>query len=270
VIAAGYDPIEMRSGWLRPWDPARAIEFSPVANRHYVHHADLQFECGVGAGLEALAAGRAVSGDASVATWPGREPETVRAKLREVFSATEAWGPAAAIAAIRRAAPHDTVATVDSGAHRILLSQMWTCYEPRTLLQSTGLCTMGCALPLAIGHAVAEPKRPVIAFTGDAGLEMILGELATLRDHALPVLVVVFVDRSLALIELKQRRTGWVNLGVDFPGTDFVAVAEAMGGIGAMVETTEAVEREVEAAFARQKFTLLAIPIGRKSYDGRF
>ena len=76
----------------------------------------------------------------------------------------------------------------------------WRCPAPRTLLQSSGLCTMGCALPLAIGYKLAKPGRPVIAFMGDAGLEMILGELATLRDLNLNVLVVVFVDQSLALI----------------------------------------------------------------------
>ncbi len=43
----------------------------------------------------------------------------------------------------------ETLATADSGAHRILLSQMWTCREPRALVQSSGLCTMGCAVPLA-------------------------------------------------------------------------------------------------------------------------
>jgi len=62
------------------------------------------------------------------------------------------------------------------------MSQVWQAYEPRTVLQSTGFCTMGCALPLAIGAKIADPGRPVVAFSGDAGLEMVLGELATLRD----------------------------------------------------------------------------------------
>jgi len=56
----------------------------------------------------------------------------------------------------------------------------------------------------------------VIAFMGDAGLEMVLGEIGTLRDMGLPLVVAVFVDRSLALIEMKQRRTGMQNAGVDF------------------------------------------------------
>ena len=94
----------------------------------------------------------------------------------------------------RQAMPRNTIAAVDTGAHRILLSQAWECYEPRGLMQSTALCTMGVALPLAIGRKLAEPERPLIAFCGDAGLEMILGELATARDLRLAIPVVVFVD----------------------------------------------------------------------------
>ena len=147
---------------------------------------------------------------------------------------------------------------MDSGAHRILLSQMWECYEPRGLLQSTGLCTMGCAVPLAIGFQLASPERPVVAFTGDAGLEMVLGELATLRDLKLPIVIVVFVDESLALIELKQRRSELPNLGVDFGPTNFPKVAEALGGEGRWVSCKSDLIEAFEDALEHPKFSLLA------------
>ena len=166
--------------------------------------------------------------------------------------------------------PDNAVATVDSGAHRILLSQVWDCPEPRGLLQSTGLCTMGCALPLAIGAKIAAPERPMVAFTGDAGLEMILGELATLRDTKLPVVVVVFIDASLALIELKQRGVGLDNLAVDFGETDFPAVAEALGGTGVTVRDRAALGAAVDEALASDGFTVIAAEIGRQAYDSRF
>ena len=268
VIAVGYDPIEMRSAWRAPWPSSKAIEFAAAPNRHFVHHADLSFQCGITAGLDALADG--LDSDDRTTSWPGGEPSKLRAGLAELFEPGDQWGPASAMHAIRRAAPRDTVVTIDSGAHRILLSQIWPCYAPRTMLQSTGLCTMGCALPLATGYKLARPDTPVIAFMGDAGLEMILGELATLRDAKFPVLVVVFVDQSLALIELKQRQNQMSNLGVDFPRTDFSSIANAMGGVGCIASTTQDVEREVQAAFTRDTYTLLEIPIERKSYDNRF
>jgi acetolactate synthase-1/2/3 large subunit len=96
------------------------------------------------------------------------------------------------------------------------------------------------------------------------------GELATLRDLGLPVLVCVMVDQSLALIEMKQRGSQRPNLGVDFGGTDFPALARAFGGHGVWVESEAAMENEVQAALGRGGFTLLAIRIGRRAYDGAF
>ena len=266
VISLGYDPIEMRAGWIEPWDKSRAIEFAAVRNEHYVHQADISFTCSISGALTALAAG----GIRPAAIWPGGEMKQLKGDLEKAFAADESRWPNAAIAAIARAAPQDVIASADTGAHRILLSQIWQCETPRSLLQSTGLCTMGCALPLAMGYKLAEPERPVIAFSGDAGLEMVLGELATLRDLKLQVVIIVFVDASLALIELKQRATGRANLGVDFGRTDFAGIARVMGGEGRVAGDVETLEREVSEAFAREGFTLIEVPVGRRAYDGRF
>ncbi len=268
ILLAGYDPIEMRIDWRHAWSTGvegkTVIEIAGHPNLHYVHQADVNFVCDVGAGLKALSEG--LNGHQ---TWPAGEPQKIKDALAKAFPRDEAWGPAAVIDAARRAFPREGFAAVDTGAHRILLSQQWECYVPRRLAQSTGLCTMGCALPLAMGHKLANPETPVIAFTGDAGMEMILGELATLRDMKLPVVVVVFVDESLALIELKQRGNGQGNLGVDFGGTDFPAVAEAMGGRGIWASSRGDIEAAIQDGLDADTFTLIACPIGRKAYDGR-
>ncbi|MDP6656640.1 MAG: thiamine pyrophosphate-binding protein [SAR324 cluster bacterium] len=272
IILAGYDPIEMRVGWRNPWDEgARVLEFCAVPNTHYMHRASLSFIGDIAEGLKTLR-----KNISPQPVWNNKEPHKVRSELKTIFSATgtpglnEEWGPAAVIDVMRKALPRNGVATADSGAHRILLSQMWECYEARGLLQSTALCTMGCAVPLAIGFGLAKPERPIVAFVGDAGMEMVLGELATLRDLKLPVVIIVFVDESLALIELKQRNSGLPNLGVDFGATDFPAVAEALGGIGRWVSNPDELREGLEGAFERQTFTLLACKIGEKVYDKRF
>ncbi|MEK9722203.1 MAG: thiamine pyrophosphate-binding protein [Rhodospirillaceae bacterium] len=269
IVLAGYDPIEMRSEWCDPWEPSgdgpTVIEFSATANRHFVHQASHAFIGDVGAGLNALAGNIQRNG-----AWLGGEPAEVRAALAAAFPRDEAWGPAAVVDVCRQVFPRDGVAAVDTGAHRILLAQQWDCFAPRTLLQSTGLCTMGTAVPLAAGHKLAKPDVPAMAFTGDAGLEMILGELATLRDQALALPVVVFVDESLALIELKQRHDGMNNRGVDFGGTDFAAAARALGGYGVVAADREALRAAMTDALVADRFTVIACPIGRKAYDGRF
>lgn len=263
ILSIGYDPIEMRAGWINPWDPAKVIEVALVENTHYVHQADLSFTCSITQGLHTLQEGLEPRSE----TWPDQELTDVRAQLKAEFRFEEDWGPAVVIETARRLMPTNTIATADTGAHRILLSQMWTCHEPRTLLQSTGLCTMGCALPLAMGYKLARSEVPVIAFTGDAGMEMVLGELATLRDLSLPIIIVVFVDCSLALIELKQRGTGRNNLGVDFGSTDFAKLAQAMGGEGVVASSTSELKHHFKSALKRDGFTLIATPIGRKAYD---
>jgi acetolactate synthase I/II/III large subunit len=266
VIFAGYDPIEMRSGWRNPVPGhVRTIELASVPNSHFMHCADIAFTCTVGAGLGALAA---QGGPAD--SWPEGEPTKARAALAEHFAAPGLWGPHQVFATARASLPATTIASADSGAHRILLSQMWRCPSPRSLVQSSALCTMGCALPLAIGAKLAAPDRPVVAFVGDAGLEMVLGELATVRDLGLPVIVIVLADRSLALIAMKQRRSGYADLAVDFGATDFAAVGTALGGYGISVDSADALAGELATALTRPTFTLIACQIDGADYDEAF
>ena len=263
IIAAGYDPIEMRTGWQAPWDPAKVIEFAHAPNDHDMHHAAMSWVCSVTGGLAAL------DGDTKP-RWPGGEATALRDQYWEAFSTSTPWGPDHAIAEMLAVAPAETTITIDSGAHRILLSQQWKAQHPRAILQSTGLCTMGCALPLGMGYKLAAPDTPTIAFMGDAGLEMTMGELGTLRDLGIPLVVVVFVDRSLALIELKQRRSGLQNAGVDFDRTKFADIARLYGGNGVTVSSPGEAGPALEEALSSDKFTLIEVEIPRRIYEGLF
>lgn len=266
ILLVGYDPIEMRPGWQHPWNPAtkRVIDIHAAPNHHYMHQASLSFLADTGATLAALS-----DGVAPRVTWLGDEIAAARSALAEAFPADDAWGPAAVIDECRRVLPADTIATVDSGAHRILLSQMWRCPAPRLLLQSSALCTMGCAVPLAIGAKLAAPERPVVSFSGDAGLLMVAGDLATAAELGQAPVFVVFVDRSLALIELKQRQRQMPNLGVDFAGHDFAAIGRAFGGHGVTVETRADLKAALTAALEADRFTVIAAVIRQHAYDGR-
>ncbi|HSF64222.1 MAG TPA: thiamine pyrophosphate-binding protein [Paracoccaceae bacterium] len=268
ILLLGYDPIEMRAGWRNPWTKAqRVIEIAPVPRSHGMHRADHLLLGSLGETLGALA-------HDAPARWPGAEPAAARAALRAAFAAPGHWGPHQVFATLRRVMPPDTVATADSGAHRILFSQMWDSPMPRGVLQSSGLCTMACAVPLAAGAQLGRPGAPVLAVVGDAGLEMGAGELATLCALNLPVVICVLVDDSLALIELKQRGTQRPNLGVDFGGpgrsTDFAALARAFGGHGVEVTDSDTLAREAQAALGRDRFTLIAARIPQRAYDGAF
>lgn len=266
ILAIGYDPIEMRPGWREAWDPSRqsVIDISAVANTHYMHQAGLNFVADPGATLETLA-----QGAKSRATWPGGQPDQTRVALARAFPTDDDWGPAAVIAEARAVLPPDTLATADSGAHRILLSQMWTCRTPRDLVQSSGLCTMGCAVPLAIGLKLAAPDRPVVSFSGDAGFLMVAGELATAAELGTAAIFVIFVDASLALIELKQRQRQMANRGVDFARHDFAALGQALGGNGVTVHNRADLRTALQQAMSADRFTVIAAQIDPAAYDGR-
>lgn len=265
IILAGYDPIEMRAGWREPFaSGAPVIDLVAQDMPHGMHRADLLLEGRVSRMLADLAPTLAAR-----PRWPGGEPMRVRATLAAAFRAPDGWGPHAAFETLAAHTPAGTIATVDSGAHRILMSQMWRCDGPARLLQSTGLCTMACALPLAIGAAMGT-QRPTLCVVGDAGLEMSLGELATLRDLGAPVVIVVLVDASLGLIALKQKQMGLPRAAVDFGATDFAAVAVAMGGRGVTVSSRDELARAADEAFAHEGFTIIACIVDAAAYEGAF
>ena len=266
ILCIGYDPIEMRTGWRNVWNPdeQRVIDIATVANDHYMHQASVNFVADIGATLEALA-----QGCTARKTWVGGEPLAVRAALAKAFPQDDDWSAAAVIAETRAALPAGALATADSGAHRILLSQMWTCDEPRGLVQSTALCTMGCAVPLAIGQKLRSPDRTVVSFSGDAGFLMVAGELATAAELKTPVIFVIFVDASLALIEKKQRERQLPNHGVDFARHDFAAIGSAFGGRGVRVRSRGELRHALTEARQSETFTVIAAEIGARDYDGR-
>lgn len=264
VVLLGYDPIEMRIGWRNPWRADQpVIEVTPVLRTHGMHRVDQTLVGGLSETLQSLH-------HEAPARWTGGEVAVAKVAMVDLFRGPEGWGPHAVFRTLRAVMPSETVITADSGAHRILVSQMWECPAPRLMLQSTALCTMACALPLAAGAKIGRPDVPVLAFMGDAGLEMGAGELATLRDLELPVVICVLVDESLALIELKQRAGQRPTLGVEFGGTDFPALARAFGGHGVWVEDEATLAAEARAALSRDTFTVLAARIGKRAYDGAF
>jgi acetolactate synthase I/II/III large subunit len=262
VLLLGYDPIEMRVGWRNPWGADKSvIEIAPVVRDHGMHSVSLTLVGEIASTLKALQHN-------TVDHWQSKEPQIARAALLNDFSGPDAWGPHAAFRVLRDVLPDETVVTADSGAHRILLSQMWECQKPRTLLQSAGFCTMACALPLAAGAKIGRATVPVVCVVGDAGLDMAAGELATLRDLQLPVIICVLVDASLALIDLKQRKNQLPSIGVDFGKTDFAGVAQAYEGYGADVTSEMELRTELKKALQQACFSIIAIHIPSRAYDG--
>jgi pyruvate dehydrogenase (quinone) len=113
------------------------------------------------------------------------------------------------------------------------------------------MCSMMAALPYAIGAQAAYPDRQVVALTGDGSLTMMMGELATLAQHALPVKVVVMRNDTLGLIKWEQMAfLGNPQYGVELAPVDFVKVAEACGLRGVRIEDPAQVGDQLAEALA--------------------
>ncbi len=132
-----------------------------------------------------------------------------------------------------------SIATVDAGAHMFQATTYWQALEPGELLISNGLATMGFALPAAIAAQLVHPDRRVVCFTGDGGLMMVASELETVARLRLPLLIVVFNDEALSLIEVKQEQKGFEGVSMRYVGPDLRALARAFG-LRAFTATDEA------------------------------
>lgn len=175
--------------------------------------------------------------------------------------------PARLFSRLRDLTPRNTILTVDTGAHKLLLGQVWRSYQPQTYLVSHGLSTMGQALPAALAAKLAHPDRAVVAVTGDGGLAMVLSELETASRLRLPILVVVVCDRSLHLIRLHQERKGFQAAGVDFGPIDFAGIAPGLGCHGVRTLTWQEFDAAVTAGLTGDRPTVIEVPVDPADYD---
>jgi Thiamine pyrophosphate enzyme, C-terminal TPP binding domain/FAD binding domain len=117
------------------------------------------------------------------------------------------------------------------------------------------MCSMMAALPYAIGAQAAYPDRQVVALTGDGSLTMMVGELATLAQHALPVKVVVMRNDVLGLIKWEQMAfLGNPQYGVELAPVEFAQVTQACGIRGTRIDDPDA-----EAGLAGQTVNEVAM-----------
>jgi len=140
--------------------------------------------------------------------------------------------------------------TVDAGAHMLPATMLWPVSAPNQMLISNGLSTMGFALPAAIGAALLERERPVVALTGDGGLLMCVGELLTAVREQLPIVTVVFNDESLSLIDVKQRQRQYASAGVALGSVSWSSIADGFGMRAHVAATEGDLERALAVALA--------------------
>jgi len=171
-------------------------------------------------------------------------------KLAEPGRRSGALHPQVVAAAVDRLAADDAVLIPDVGTPTLWAARYFHMNGRRRLIGSFTHGTMANALPQALGVQSAFPDRQVVAFSGDGGLAMLLGELLSLRQLRLPVKIVLLDNGALGFVELEMKADGIVNYGTDLDNPDFAAVARAVGIHGVRVDGPDQLDAALRDAFA--------------------
>lgn len=261
VVLYGLDAIEFPAHAWRFHGPV--IEFTTHAFERNLVKPEVSM---TGPLASHAAAAAAMVGPSA---WEAGALADVRAEIKRRARAEHGEGPItpqAVVDAAMAAAPAHARIALDAGAHMLPVLHAWHATEPRQALISRGLATMAFALPAAIGSVLAQPDRPVVAFTGDGGLMMCPGELGTAVQYGCKLVVVVFNDESLTLIEVKQRQRGFEREGLDFSPANFAKVAEGFGCLGLRVERPEDLAPAMARAFAHGGPALIDVVVNPHAY----
>lgn len=157
--------------------------------------------------------------------------------------------PEYVVSVINKLATKDAIFTVDTGMCCVWAARYIDATGERKMFGSFNHGSMANAMPQAIGAALACPDKQVIAFCGDGGLSMSLGDLMTIVQYKLPVKIIVFNNRSLGMVKLEMEVAGIPDLETEMLNPDFKKIAEAMGMQGITIIDPDDVKSGLEKAF---------------------
>jgi acetolactate synthase-1/2/3 large subunit len=271
IVLIGADPVEFI---LQPWPYALPV-LELGLYRHPVHYlrAEVALHGALEESLDALIAA------ARGTDWTNAEIGERRAQMKADLAyrgSSQGIDPQQLVtgtlevcSAHRNAQGLLPRVSVDAGAHMFSATTFWPCSAAQDLLISNGLATMGYALPAAIAAALHERDRPAIAFTGDGGLMMCLGELATAVEERLRAIVIVFNDGALSLIDIKQQSRQLPVAGVRWDRPDFAQVMQGLGGLGLRAATPAELRKAVEQALAADGPALIDAAVDPSGYPAQ-
>ena len=158
----------------------------------------------------------------------------------------------------------DETVTVDVGSHYIWMARNFKSYEPRHLLFSNGMQTLGVALPWGISAALLRPGKKVYSISGDGGFLFSAQELETAVRLNLPLIHIIWNDGRYIMVEFQEVMKYGRASGVDFGPVDFVKYAEAFGAKGLRVTNKEDLAKVLSEIDSTTGPVVIDVPIDYK------
>jgi acetolactate synthase-1/2/3 large subunit len=266
LVLVGLDPVEMI---LQAWPYAKPAVAIGAAH-HPVHYVIP--EASVVGPLDALLSALEEGLRHQHSDWKPSDMALLRRNVRERLAyhpvtrgvAPDRVAQLAAAACAKRGMA--ACMSVDAGAHMFSATAFFPSAEPGDTLISNGLATMAFALPAAIAASLDDPTQPVFCFTGDGGLMMCLGELSTAVQTGARIVVIVFNDSALSLIDVKQQSRHLPTRGVRWQQHDFAATMQALGGLGLQASNETEFVSALESALDAQLPCLIDVLVDPSGY----
>jgi len=159
----------------------------------------------------------------------------------------------------------DAVVTTEVGQNQMWTAQFYHFTEPRTLITSGGLGTMGYGFPAAIGAQVARPDKLVIDIAGDGSIQMNIQELITAVCNELPVKVAILNNSYLGMVRQWQELFYSKNYcQTCLSAADFVKLAEAYGAVGLRAVTPDEVEPVIKKALETPRPVIMEFVVDKE------
>jgi pyruvate dehydrogenase (quinone) len=179
--------------------------------------------------------------------------------LKEQSSRTDTpIKPQVIAAAVSEELEENAIISVDSGTITSWAARYIKINKGMKFSLSGSLASMACGLPYAIAAQVAFPERQSVAFVGDGGFTMLMGEFATAVQYNLPIKVIVIKNNTLGMIRWEQMAfLGNPEYGVEFTPIDFAAFAQACGGKGYSIRDPSEVKIVMREAMSQRKPTIV-------------
>ena len=158
----------------------------------------------------------------------------------------------------------DMTVTVDVGTHYIWMARYFKSYEPRHLLFSNGMQTLGVALPWAISAALVRPNTKIISVSGDGGFLFSAQELETAVRLQLPIIHLIWNDGHYNMVEFQEEMKYGRSSGVDFEPVDFVKYAESFGAKGFRATSPAELTQLLQKALKENGPVIIDVPVDYK------